>query len=158
MFGHRRSARGGCTLRNVDEAENTVEAREQSMQLQLDGGSAALTADDAVRGLAAAEQELAGRGAGYGLGFGYVKNFGSPRGLDGIRLEYAITDGVRTANLHVIISGTRLAILGYDRAVAVPDEALRGWALDQLYQSAGSIARSDDCYATLLNRHPLPLG
>jgi hypothetical protein len=117
-----------------------------------------LTADDEVRGLADAQQELAGRGAGYALGFGYVKNFGSPRGLDGIRLEYAITDGVRTANLHVIISGTRLAILGYSRVVDEHDEELLTWALDQLYQAAGAIARSDDRYATLLARHPLPLG
>jgi len=117
---------------NVDEAENTVEAREQSMQLQLQGGSAAVTAEESSRGLAEAQQELAGRGAGYELGFGYVKNFGSPRGLDGIRLEYAITDGTRTANLHVIISGTRLATLGFSRALEEPEEELRGWALDQL--------------------------
>ena len=143
---------------NVDEAENIVEAREQSMQLQLDGGSAAVTVDDAARGLTEARQELAGRGADYGLGFGYVKNFGSPRGLDGIRLEYAITDGARTANLHVIISGTRLGILGYTRQVDHPDDDLRVWVLDQCYLAAGAIAQSDDRYATLLSRHPFPLG
>jgi hypothetical protein len=78
----------------VDEPENTVEAREGSMRLQLAGApGAAATAGEAAAGLAEAQRELAGRRAGYGLGFGYVKNFGSPRGLDGIRLEFAITDG-----------------------------------------------------------------
>jgi hypothetical protein len=143
---------------NVDEAENTVEAREQSMQLQLQGGSAAVTAEESSRGLAEAQQELAGRGTGYALGFGYVKNFGSPRGLDGVRLEYAITDGARTANVHVIISGTRLATLGFSRGLEEPDEEVRGWVLDQLYQAAGAIARSQGRYETLLSRHPLPLG
>jgi hypothetical protein len=142
----------------MDEAENTVEARQASMQLQLDGGSAAVTAEDAARGLTGAQQELAGRGAGYGLGFGYVTNFGSPRGLDEVRLEYAITDGVRTSNLHVVISGTRLGILGFSRGVGEPEEKLRAWALDQLYQAASAIARSHDRYATLLTRHPLQLG
>ncbi len=142
----------------MDETENTVEAREESMRLQLGGGSAAVTAEEAAAGLAAAEHELEqGRGSGYGVGFGYVKNFGSPRGLDGIRLEYAIADGERVANVHAIISGTRLSILGYERS-AEPDERLLAWALDELYGQAGSIARSDNRYATLLTRHPLQLG
>jgi hypothetical protein len=34
---------------------------------------------------------------------------------------------------------------------------LRAWALDDLYQQAGSIARDDDRYGTLLTRHPLHL-
>jgi hypothetical protein len=97
-----------------------------------------------------------GRG-GYGIGFGYVKNFGSPRGLDGIKLEYALTDGDRIANVHAIISGTRLAILGHHRTVEEPDEQLLDWALDKLYRLAGSIARGHDRYATLLSRHPLHL-
>jgi hypothetical protein len=142
----------------VDGSENTVEAREESMRLQLAGGSAAVTAGEAAAGLAEAQRELAGRGAGYGVGVGYVKNFGSPRRLDGIRLEYAITDGERVANVHAIISGTRLSILGYGRALEEPDEGLKTWALDELYQQAGSIARDDDRYATLLMRHPLHLG
>ena len=86
-----------------------------------------------------------------------MKNFGSPRGLDGIKLEYAVTDGDRVANVHAIISGTRLAMLGYPR---VPDEAdgqLLDWALEKLYLEAGSIARDHDRYATLLSRHPLYL-
>jgi hypothetical protein len=145
-------------LRDVDEAENTVEAREESMRVQLAGASPAVTADQAAAGLAEAERELVeGRGSGYGVGFGYVKNFGSPRGLDGIRLEYAITDGERVANVHVIISGTRLATLGYKRWPGEPDERLRAWALDGLYDLAGRIARSGDRYATLLTRHPLHL-
>ena len=84
-----------------------------------------------------------------------MKNFGSPRGLDGIKLEYAITDGERVANVHAIISGTRLAILGYGRALEEPGEKLQTWALDKLYQQAGSIARDQDRYVTLLMRHPL---
>jgi hypothetical protein len=142
----------------MDEAENTVKAREASMQLQLDGGSAAVTAEDAARGLTEAQRELAGRGAGHGLGFGYVMNFGSPRGLDGVRLEYAVTDGVRTANLHVVISGPRFGILGFSRGMEDPEEKLRDWVLAELYQAASAIARSHDRYATLLTRHPLPLG
>jgi hypothetical protein len=128
------------------------------MRTQLAGTSAAVTAEEAAAGLAAAERELAqGRGAGYGIGFGYVKNFGSPRGLDGIRLEYALTDGERVANVHAIISGTRLSILGYHRALEEPDKQLQAWALKALYDLAGSVARDDDRYATLLTRHPLDL-
>jgi hypothetical protein len=37
-------------------------------------------------------------------------------------------------------------------------EQLRVWVLEHLYQAAAGIARSDDRYATLLGRHPLPLG
>lgn len=142
----------------MQAGENTVAAREESMRMQLAGASAAVTADKAVAGLAAAERELAeGRGAGHGVGFGYVKNFGSPRGLDGIRLEYALTDGERAANVHAIISGTRLALLGYHRTLDEPDEQLDDWALKALYDLAGSIARDDDRYGTLLTRHPLHL-
>jgi hypothetical protein len=142
----------------VQDAENTATAREESMRAQLAGASAADTADAAATGLAAAERELSeGRGAGYGVGFGYVKNFGSPRGLDGIRLEYALTDGERAANVHAIISGTRLALLGYQRTLDEPDAPLHDWALRALYDLAGSIARDDDRYATLLTRHPLHL-
>jgi hypothetical protein len=32
---------------------------------------------------------------------GYVKNFGSPRGLERIKVEYTLTDGERVANVHV---------------------------------------------------------
>ena len=139
--------------------ENTVEAREESIRVQLAGDSAAVTADEAAAGLATAQRDLAeGRGAGYGVGFGYVTNFGSPRGLDGIKLEYALTDGGdRIANVHAIISGTRLAMLGYHRTVEEPDEQLLDWALDKLYREAGSIVRDQDRYATLLSRHPLHL-
>jgi len=99
------------------------------MRIQLAGTSVAVTAEEAAAGLAAAERELAeGRGAGYGVGFGYVKNFGSPRGLDGIRLEYALTDGERVANVHAITSGTRLALLGYHRTLEDLDERLHAWA------------------------------
>jgi hypothetical protein len=142
----------------VHDGENTVEAREESMRMQLAGASAAVTAEEAAAGLAAADRELAeGRGAGYGVGFGYVTNFGSPRGLDGIRLEYALTDGQRVANVHAIISGTRLALLDYHRTIQELDEQLHDWALKALYDLAGSIARDDDRYGTLLTRHPLHL-
>lgn len=148
----------GVYVPGVDGPENTVEAREESMRLQLAGGSAAVTAGEAAAGLAEAQRELASRGAGYGVRVGYVKNFGSPHALDGIRLEYAITDGERVAKVHAIISGTRLAILGYGRALEEPGEKLQKWALDELYQQAGSIARDQDRYVTLLTRHPLHLG
>jgi hypothetical protein len=142
----------------VQDGENTVAAREESLRMQLAGASAAVTAEEAAAGLAMAEHELAeGRGAGYGVGFGYVTNFGSPRGLDGIRLEYALTDGQRVANVHAIISGTRLALLGYHRTPEELDEQLHDWALKALYDLAGSIARDDDRYGTLLRRHPLHL-
>jgi hypothetical protein len=142
----------------VEADENTVEAREESMRVQLAGASAAVTADEAAVALAAAQRDFAeGRGAGYGVGFGYVKNFGSPRGLDGIKLEYALTDGDRIANLHAIISGTQLAILGYHRTVEEPNAQLLDWALDKLYRLAGSVARDHDRYARLLSRHPLYL-
>jgi hypothetical protein len=90
-------------------------------------------------------------------GFLRVKNFGSPRGLDGIRLEYALTDGGRVANVHAIISGTRVALLGYDRMLDEADGPLHDWALRALYDMAGSIARHDDRCATMLTRHPLHL-
>src|SRR4051812_27425627 len=112
------------------------------MRAQLVGASAAVTAEEAAAGMAAAERELSeGRGAGYGVGFGYVKNFGSTRGLDGIKLEDALPDGERVANVHAIISGTRLAMLGYHRTLEEPDEQLHAWALTALYNLAGSIAR-----------------
>jgi hypothetical protein len=142
----------------MDEPENTVEAREESMRVQLTGASAAVTAEEAAAGLAAAEREFTdGRGRGHGIAFGYVKNFGSPRGLDGIRLEYALTDGERVANMHAIISGTRLSVLEAERTTE-PGEGLLSWALDQLYEQAGSIPISHDRYETLLTRHPLRLG
>jgi hypothetical protein len=145
-------------LPRVEAGENTVAAREESMRVQLAGASAAVTADEAEAGLAAAQHDLAeGRGAGYGVGLGYVKNFGSPRGLDGIKLEYALSDGDRVANVHAVISGSRLAMLGYHRTLEEPDEQLLGWALDKLYRAAGSIARDHDRYAILLSRHPLHL-
>ena len=60
----------------MEAGENTVAAREESMRVQLAGASAAVTADEAEAGLAAAQHDLAeGRGAGYGVGFGYVTNF-----------------------------------------------------------------------------------
>jgi hypothetical protein len=60
--------------------------------------------------------------------------------------------------VHAIISGTRLSMLGCGRSVDEVDEALRAWALDELYRQSGSIARDADRYATFLARHPLHLG
>ena len=147
----------GVYVANMDGLENTVEAREESMDLQRAGGSAAVTADEAACGLADAQRMLAGRGATSGIGFGFVKNFGSPRGLDGLRFEYAITDGDRIANVHTIISGTTLATLGYGRTVGEPDETLRTWALDRLYDLTRSMV-ADDRYIALLMQHPIHLG
>lgn len=95
---------------------------------------------------------------GYGVGFGYVTSFGSPNGLDGIKLEYAISDGERVANIHAIISATRLTILSHKHGAADPEAALHVWALAELYRFAGSIPLADDRYASLLSRHPLRLG
>lgn len=141
----------------MDVPENTVEAREDSMRVQLAGSSAAVRAAEANAGVEEAMREVTeGRGAGYEVGFAYVKSF-DRSGADGIKLESAITDGTRVANLHVIVSRTALSVLGLDTWMTEADEELRAWVLDQLYRAAGAIARSDDCYAMLLTRHPLHL-
>jgi hypothetical protein len=59
--------------------------------------------------------------------------------------------------VHAIISGTRLALLGYHRTLEELDEQLHDWALKALYDLAGSIAHDDDRYGTVLTRHPLRL-
>src|SRR5213075_1189081 len=45
------------TLTQVETDQNTVKAREESMRVQLAGDSAAVTADDAAAGLAAAQRD-----------------------------------------------------------------------------------------------------
>lgn len=131
--------------------ENTVEARERSLRLQLDGMSQAATKAEAQGGVKAARADLR---SGYGVGFGLIKSFGSPDGLDGIKLLYAVVaeDG-REANIHVVVTGTALAMLGYDTI----DESLQRWILDRLHEKAGSIARPRDRYAQLLEQHPIYL-
>jgi hypothetical protein len=150
---HRRLRYG----RVVDAAENTVEAREESMQVQLAGASSAVTREDAEVGIAAARTDIkSGRGSGYGVGFGFVKSFGSPKGLDGIRIEFAITDGERVANVHAIVSGSELSMLGKGRFSATDDEVLE-WMFERLYQIAGAILQSANRYAKLLASHPIDL-
>ena len=139
----------------MDTPENTVEAREESMRAQLAGESAATTAAQAKAGLEQAMREVTtGRGAGYDVGFAYVKTF-DQGSVDGIELEYALTDGTRVANLHVSVSRTALSVLGLDPWMTEASEELRVWVLDQLYREAGAIDRRDDRYTTLLTRHPL---
>lgn len=141
----------------MDVPENTVEAREESIRVQLAGASAAVSAAEAHGGTEEAMREVTeGRGAGYEVGFGYVKSF-DRSGADGIQLEYVITDGTRVANLHVIVSRTALSVLGLDTWMTEADEELQAWVLDELYRAAGAIARGDDRYAVLLTRHPLHL-
>jgi hypothetical protein len=142
----------------MDGAEATVEAREASMQLQLDSGSVAVTAEDASIGLTGPQQELVCRGAGYGLGFGYVANFGSPRGLDGVRLEYAVTTACGWPTCTSSSAAPGSASSASAAGVEEPEEKLRDRVVDELYRAASAIARSHDRYAALLNRHPLPFG
>jgi hypothetical protein len=135
-----------------------VGEREESMRVQLAGHSSAVTQTEAEAGLAAAQADLAGgKGSGYGVGFGFVKSFGSPNALDGIRVEFALTDGQRVANVHAIVSGSHLASLRQDRD-AVPDQELLVWMYQRLYQISGAIARDHDRYRVLLENHPLALG
>ncbi len=128
------------------------------MRVQLAGHSSAVTQTEAEVGLAAARADLeSGKGSGYGVGFGFVKSFGSPNALDGIKVEFALTDGQRVANLHVLVSGSHLASMRQGRD-AVPDEEVLGWMYERLYEIAGAVSRDDDRYRILLENHPLALG
>ena len=61
------------------------------------------------------------------------------------------------ANLHAVISGSRLATLGKPR-LDEPDAEVISWMLGRFYEKAGSIPRSADRYAVLLSEaHPLHL-
>lgn len=127
------------------------------MRVQLAGDSSAVPRAEAEAGLAAAREDIEnGRGSGYGIGFGFVKTFGSPNGLDGVRVEFAITDGERCANLHAIVSGSQLAMLGQPGRIATDDEMI-AWMLDRLYQVTGAIPRGANRYAMLVTGHPLNL-
>jgi len=141
-----------CHHRLVSELpENTVESREQSLQLELQGVSQAATKAEAERGVEAARADLE---SGYGVGFGFIKSFGSPDGLDGVKLLYAVVaDDGRQANIHVVVTRTALAI----RFADTIDESLQEWILECLDKRAGSIARSHDRYARLLEQHPICL-
>lgn len=135
--------------------ENTVQKREQSLRCQLAGVSQAATNAEAERGVEAARADLA---SGYGVGFGLIKSFGSPGGLDGIKLLCAVVaDDGRQANIHVVVTRTALATLGYAQFPGTIDESLQEWILECLHKKAGSIARSHDRYARLLEQHPIYL-
>jgi hypothetical protein len=148
--------RAACDHCLVSELpENTVESREQSLQLQLQGVSQAATKAEAERGVEAARADLE---SGYGVGFGFIKSFGSPDGLDGVKLLYAVVaDDGRQANIHVVVTGTALATLGYARFPNTIDASLAKWILECLHRKAGSIAASHDRYARLLEQHPIYL-
>ena len=120
--------------------------------MQLAGASAAVTAEEARGGIEAARSDLAsGRGKGYDIGLGFIKNLGSVRGEDGITLCLAITDGSREANFHAKISGSRSA------SARGQDEDLGQWATERLYSIVGGISRDEDRYIGVLRRHPLHL-
>jgi hypothetical protein len=147
--------RAACDHCLVSELrENTVESRKQSLQLQLQDVSQAATKAKAERGVEAARADLE---SGYGVGFGFIKSFGSPGGLDGVKLLYAVVADGRQANIHVIVSGTALGTLGCDPFQATVDDNLQKWILKQLHRKAGSIAASHDRYARLLEQHPIYL-
>lgn len=127
------------------------------MRVQLAGVSSAVRREEAEVGVAAARADVEnGRGSAYGVGFGFVKALGSPRGLDGIRVEFAITDGERVANLHAIVSGSQLAMLGQPGRIATDGEMI-AWMLDRLYEVTGAIPRNANRYAMLVTGHPLDL-
>lgn len=135
--------------------ENTVESRERSLRLQLDGVSQAATKAEAEGGVEAARADLS---SGYGVGFGLIKSFGSPNGLDGIKLLYAVVDDDgRQADIHVVVTGSALAMLGYARSPDTIDDSLQKWILRRLHERARSIASSHNRYARLLEQHRISL-
>jgi hypothetical protein len=128
-----------------------IAEREESLRIQLAGASAAITADEAKRGIEGAHAALTdGRGKGYGVGFAPIKNFGSIRGEDATTLCIAVTDGNREANFHVKISGSRSAVIS-------AREHTGSWVEDRLYAIAGGIPHDADRYSTILARHPIAL-
>jgi hypothetical protein len=106
-------------------SESTVESREQSLQTQLSGVSSAATKAQAERGVEAARADLA---SGYGVDFGFIKSLGSPGGLDGVKLRYAVVaDDGRQADIDVVVSGTALAMLGHVQSRESVDESIQAW-------------------------------
>lgn len=97
-----------------------------------------------------------GRGAGYGVGFGFARRIGD-HSLDGVRLEYAMTDGEREGTMHVIVAGTAMAVLAGQDPPIRTDADLAAWAQERLYARAGAIRQSDDRFATLLAMSPITL-
>jgi hypothetical protein len=137
----------------MGDAADPIQEREQSLRLQIAGQSAGASSEEAKRGIEAARVDVAeGRGSGYGVGFGFIKNFGAIDGQDGQTLGFAITDGTREANVHARISETQLG------SVTAEEEDVASWISDRLYAIAGGIARDEDRYLTILRMHPLNLG
>jgi hypothetical protein len=97
-----------------------------------------------------------GRGAGYGVGFGFVREIEKP-GLDGRQFEYAITDGARDGTIHVIVSATAMVALAHEEPPVASDDELQAWVLTRLYDKAGRIHRDHDRFATLVGMSPIPL-
>jgi hypothetical protein len=108
-------------------------------------------------GVAAAHRDVRdGKGSGYDLGFGFVRKIEDP-GLDGQKLEFAMTDGTREATILAIVSGSAIASLAHEDPPVTTDDELVAWAVERLYRRAGGIARSDDRFATLLTMSPITL-
>ena len=63
----------------------------------------------------------------------------------------AITDGERQANVHAKVARS------LEPGIAAGEKARGAWIEDRLYRVAGGIARDDDRYAKILERHPLTL-
>lgn len=137
----------------VTEVTDPIRDREESLEAQLAGRSQAVSADEAKAGIEAARSDLrSGKGSGYGIGFGYIKNFGSIGSQDGVTLCFAITDGEREANFHANVSRTQLATL------EAHGENVDAWIADRLYSIAGNFERCGDRYLEILLHHPLDLG
>jgi hypothetical protein len=133
-------------------ATDPVGTRERSLQRQLAGYSAAVSPEEARRGLDEARADLeSGRGKDYGLGFGFIRQLDDRN--DRLLSCFAVTSGEREANVHVLVTETTAA------TVANEGEEVRAWTRDRLYDHAGRIARNEDRYLTLLrSKHPLRLG
>ena len=135
-------------------AVSHVNAREKSLRTYLSGQSRGVSKEQAKQGLA---QALAAVKGGKPIGFGLVKDLGSPSGTDGIRAEYAVTDGERQATIHAIVPTETLGTLGYDGVAAPVDASLDAWVRGRLYERAGRTPADGDHYAAILEAHPIEL-
>jgi hypothetical protein len=125
--------------------------REDALRVQLDGRSPEATADEARVGIHAALEALRqGKGAGYGIGFGFVKALDSK--IDGEELLFAVTDGEREASIVATVTGTTLA------SDDGPGDRLIEWAHERLYAIAGAFSAYGDRYAEVVLLHPVSLG
>lgn len=135
-------------------AVSIVNAREKSLRTYLSGESRGVSKEQAKQGLATA---LAAVKGGKPIGFGLVKDLGSPAGTDGIRVEYAVTDGERQATIHAIVPTETLGTLGYDGVAAPVDASLDAWVRTRLYERAGRTTDDGDRYAAVIEAHPIEL-